>query len=139
MDATVLAIKQVERARKCKIKDENDHVPKPDTPVKQRLRSASKNKATQNKDGCFFCDRSVSTRDHKASTKDIDSNVCAKATAMRESKLLGKLSTKEMFAEDCVHHKGCMTAFPTKYCSFMRQESQKEKNSCDLKPEYCRF
>ena len=54
MDARVLKIKQVERARKCKIKDENDNVPKPATPVKQRLRSASNNKATQNKDLCFF-------------------------------------------------------------------------------------
>ena len=72
MDATVIAIKQVERARKCKIKDENDNVPKLDTPVKQRLRSESNNKATQNKDLCFFCDSSVSIRDHKASTKDID-------------------------------------------------------------------
>ena len=74
MDVTVLAIIQVERTRKCKIKDENDNVPKPDTPVKQRLRSASNNKATQNKDLCFFCDSSVSIRDHKASTKDIDSS-----------------------------------------------------------------
>ena len=40
-----------------------------------------------------------------------------------------------MHAAYCVHHKGCMTAFPTKYCSFMRQESQNEKNSCDFKPE----
>ena len=28
-----------------------------------------------------------------------------------------------------------MTAFHTKYRSFMRQESQKEKNCCVLKPE----
>ena len=40
-----------------------------------------------------------------------------------------------MHAADCVYHNGCMTAFHTKYRSFMRQESQKEKNSCDLKPE----
>ena len=78
---------------------------KPDTPVTQRLRSDSNNKATQNKDLCFFCDSSVSIRDHKASTKDIDSNVHAKATAIRESKLLGKLSTKDMHAADCVYHK----------------------------------
>ena len=40
-----------------------------------------------------------------------------------------------MHAADCVYHKGYMTAFHKKYCSFMRQETQKEKNSCDLKSE----
>ena len=42
MDATVLAIKQVERARKCKIKDENDNVPKPDTPVRLKQQGNTK-------------------------------------------------------------------------------------------------
>ena len=49
----------MERAKKRKMKDENDNDPKPDTPVKQGLRSPYNIKRTQNQDLCFFCDSLV--------------------------------------------------------------------------------
>ena len=58
---------------------------------------------------CFFCDQTDNLRNlHTASTFEVDQKVRKCAVALKDSKLLAKLSAGDMIAIEAKYHAKCL-------------------------------
>ena len=75
---------------------------------------------------CFFCDGD--SAEIKCETLALDLFVCSRATAMKDTKLIAKLSEGQMFARDATYHKRCTTDFYNKSQSSTESSDQQKSD-----------
>ena len=98
------------------------------SPVKTRKRNSSSGcSGSSGSDlshlSCLFCGIGDAERGlHSVSSTDVDSNIRAWATNMKDFYMLGKLSAGDLFAQGALYHKECMTKYYTQHRSCLRKK-----------------
>ncbi len=79
---------------------------------------------------CLFCGTNDSEHlMHSVTSTGCDVTVRAWATNLKDFDMLGKLSSGDLFAQDAVYHKECMTKYYTRHRARLRQRHSKGKVS----------
>ncbi len=79
---------------------------------------------------CLFCGTNDSEHlMHSVTSTECDVTVRAWATNLEDFDMLGKLSSGDLFAQDTVYHKECMTKYYTRHRACLRQRHSKGKVS----------
>ena len=111
--------RDVSRAEKRKAKAEPSS--STSTPVKKKLRFST-DKLKDDSKLCFFCNYTLESELHRASTFTFDKNVQHMAHTLQDRNLIGKLAGGDAISKDVVYHRKCYTSLCNRFSAFERQD-----------------